>query len=118
MLDTIPITIRDVLKCKKPYTSLDARTHLVPLADVPQAYIASLLTISIKYAGSLHFQTKVDKLYLTEGVALQEYRQSCSCVNSAMINLAVEFIYGDDNISHLAWEAKNTLQTEILGRKA
>ena len=35
VLDTIPITIRDVLKCKKPYTSLDAGTLLVPLADVP-----------------------------------------------------------------------------------
>ena len=47
---------------------------LVPLADVPQAYIASLLTISNNYAGRLHFQAKVDKLYLTEGVTLQEYR--------------------------------------------
>ena len=35
MLDTMLITIRDVLKCKKPYTSIDARTLLVPLADVP-----------------------------------------------------------------------------------
>ena len=106
MLDTMPITIRDVLKCKKPYTSLDARTLLVPLADVPQAYIASLLTISNNYAGRLHFQAKVDKLYFTEGVTLQEYRHSRSRVNSTTINLAVDFIYGDDNISRLAWEAK------------
>ncbi|KAL5502924.1 hypothetical protein EMCRGX_G009782 [Ephydatia muelleri] len=105
VLDTIPITIRDVLKCKKPYTSLDARTLLVPLADVPQAYIASLLTLSKKYAGSLHFKAKIDKLYLTECVALQEYRHSRSHVNSAMVNLATKFIYGDDNISRLAWEA-------------
>ena len=63
VLDTIPVTIRDMLKCKKPYTSIDARTLLVTLADVPQAYIASLLTISNKYAGSLHFQAKVDKLF-------------------------------------------------------
>lgn len=106
ILDTMPIAIRDVLKCKKPYTSIDARTLLVPLADVPQAYIASLLTISSNYAGHLHFQAKVDKLYLTEGVALQEYRHSRSRVNSATVNLAVDFIYGDDNISRLAWEAK------------
>ena len=106
VLDTIPVTIRDMLKCKKPYTSIDARTLLVPLADVPQAYIASLLTISKKYAGSLHFQAKVDKLYITKGVTLQEYRHSRSRVNSAMVNLAVEFIYDDDNISRLAWEAK------------
>ena len=95
-----------MLKCKKPYTSIDARTLLVTLADVPQAYIASLLTISNKYAGSLHFQAKVDKLYITKGVTLQEYRHSRSRVNSAMVNLAVEFIYDDDNISRLAWEAK------------
>ena len=73
---------------------------------MPQAYIASLLTISNKYAGSLHFQAKVDKLYITKGVTLQEYRHSRSRVISAMVNLAVEFIYDDDNISRLAWEAK------------
>ena len=106
MLNTMPITIRDVLMCKKPNTSIDARTLLVPLADVPQAYIASLLTISNNYAGCLHFQAKEDKLYLTEGVALQEYRHSYSHVNSTTVNLAVDFIYGDDNISCLAWEAK------------
>ena len=106
VLDTIPVTIRDMLKCKKPYTSIDARTLLVTLADVPQAYIASLLTISNQYAGSLHFQAKVDKLYITKGVTLQEYRHSRSRVNSAMVNLAVEFIYDDDNISRLAWDAK------------
>ena len=106
VLDTIPVTIRDMLKCKKPYTSIDARTLLVTLADVPQAYIASLLTISNQYAGSLHFQAKVDKLYITKGVTLQEYRHSRSRVNSAMVNLAVELIYDDDNISRLAWEAK------------
>ena len=106
VLDTIPVTIRDMLKCKKPYTSIDARTLLVTLADVPQAYIASLLTISNKYTGSLHFQAKVDKLYITKGVTLQQYRHSRSRVNSAMVNLTVEFIYDDDNISCLAWEAK------------
>ena len=46
----------------------------------------------------------MDKLYLTV-VALQEFRHSHSRVNSAMVNLAVEFIYDDDNISRLAWEA-------------
>ena len=61
MLHTMPITIRDVLKYKKPYTSIDARTLLVTLTDVPHAYIASLLTISNNHAGRLHFQAKVDK---------------------------------------------------------
>ena len=106
MLHTMPITIRDVLKYKKPYTSIDARTLLVTLTDVPQAYIASLLTISNNHAGRLHFQAKVDKLYLTEGVALQEYRHSRSRVSSATVNFAVDFVYRDDNISRLAWEAK------------
>ena len=48
----------------------------------------------------------MDKLYITKGVTLQEYRHSRSRVNSAMVKLAVEFIYDDDNISRLAWEAK------------
>ena len=89
MLHTMPITIRDVLKYKKSYTSIDART----LTDVPQAYIASLLTISSNHAGRLHFQAKVDKLYLTEGVALQEYRHSRSRVSSATVNFAVVFVW-------------------------
>eukprot|EP00731_Ephydatia_muelleri_P027492 Em0019g365a len=110
MLHTMPITIRDVLKYKKPYTSIDARTLLVTLTDVPQAYIASLLTISNNHAGRLHFQAKVDKLYLTEGVALQEYRHSRSRVSNATVNFAVDFVYGDDNISRLAWEAKKRSQ--------
>lgn len=106
MLSTIPITIRDMLKYKKRYTSTDARTLLVPPADVSQAYIASLLKISNNYAGRLHFQAKVDKLYLTEGVALQEYKHSRYCVCSTVVNSAVDFIYADENISCLLWEAK------------
>ena len=94
-METMPVSV----------TSIDARTLLVPLADVPQSYIASFLKIRNSYAGCLHFQAKVDKLYLTEGLALQDYRHSRYRVNSAMVNLAVDFIYGD-NISCLAWEAK------------
>ena len=47
ILATIPTTIRDVLKCENRYTctSIDARKLLVPLADVPQAYVASLLKL-------------------------------------------------------------------------
>ena len=112
MLNTMPITIRDVLKCKKPYTTLDARTLLVPLADVPQAYIASLLTISNKYAGSLHFQAKVDKLYLT-GVALQEYRHSHSRVNSTTINQWTSSM--EITSAALLGKPKNTHRIKILG---
>ena len=92
MLDTMPITIRDVLKCKKPYKPIDVRTLLVPLIDVPQAYIASPVTTSNNYAGRLHFQAKVDKLYLTKGVTLQEYRHSHSRMNSTTVNLEVKMI--------------------------
>ena len=70
VLSTIPTTIRDVLKCERRYTSMDARKLLVPLADVPQAYVASLLKISNNYALRLLFQAKVDRLYLTSGPGL------------------------------------------------
>ena len=73
ILSTIPTTIRDVLECERRYTSMDARKLLVPLADVPQAYVASPLKLSNNYALRLLFQAKVDRLYLTHGVRLQEY---------------------------------------------
>ena len=106
ILSTIPTTIRDVLKCERRYTSMDARKLLVPLADVPQAYVASLLKISNNYALRLLFQAKVGRLYLTCGVKLQEYCETHSRVPSDSVTFAVSFIYSDDNITRLAWEAK------------
>ena len=85
---------------------MDARKLLVPLADVPQAYVASLLKISNNYALRLLFQAKVDRLYLTCGVKLQEYCETHSRVPSDSVTFAVRFIYSDDNITRLAWEAK------------
>eukprot|EP00731_Ephydatia_muelleri_P037012 Em0376g7a len=106
ILSTIPTTIRDVLKCERRYTSMDARKLLVPLADVPQAYVASLLKISNNYVLHLLFQAKVDRLYLTCGVKLQEYCETHSRVPSDSVTFAVSFIYSDDSITRLAWEAK------------
>ena len=106
ILSIIPTTIRDVLKCERRYTSMDARKLLVPLADVPQAYVASLLKISNNYALRLLFQAKVGRLYLTCGVKLQEYCETHSRVPSDSVTFAVSFIYSDDNITRLAWEAK------------
>ena len=82
---------------------MDARKLLVPLADVP---VASLLKISNNYALRLLFQAKVDRLYLTCGVKLQEYCETHSRVPSDSVTFAVSFIYSDDNITRLAWEAK------------
>ena len=109
ILATIPNTIRDVLKREKRYTSIDARKLLVPLAHMPRADVASLLTISNKYAGRLLFQAKVDRLYLTHGVRLQEYHETHSRVPKDLISFAVGFIYSDENICRLAWEAKKTV---------
>ena len=106
ILSTIPTTIRDVLECERRYTSMDARKLLVPLADVPQAYVASLLKLSNNYALRLLFQAKVDRLYLTHGVRLQEYCETHSRVPRDSVTFAVSFIYSDDNITRLAWEAK------------
>ena len=106
ILSTIPTNIRDLLKCERRYTSMDARKLLVPLADVPQAYVASLLKLSNNYALRLLFQAKVDRLYITHGVRLQEYCETHSRVPRDSVTFAVSFIYCDDNITRLAWEAK------------
>eukprot|EP00731_Ephydatia_muelleri_P023734 Em0016g5a len=105
-LVTIPSTISDVLKREKYYTSSDARRLLVTLADVPHADVASLLSISKDYASELMFQAKVDRLYLTHGLRLQEHHKTQSRVHRDVVEFAVEFIYSDDNISRLAWVAK------------
>ena len=47
-----------------------------------------------------------DRLYVTHGVSLQEYRQTQSHVPSDSFHFAVDFIYSDDNIGRLAWQAK------------
>ena len=106
VLNSIPNTIRDMLWHEKCYTSIPARKLLVPFADIPHAYIASLLNISNKYAGCLAFQAKVDRLYITHGVSLQEYSQTQSHVPRDSVHFAVDFIYSDDNVGRLAWQAK------------
>ena len=70
---------------------------------MPSEYLASLLRISNSYAKRLSFQAKVDQLYLTHGVKLQEYN---SRVHVDMIQSAVDFVYSEDNIGRLAWEAR------------
>ena len=52
------------------------------------------------------FQAKVDRLYLTHGLRLQEHHTTQSRVHRDVVEFAVEFIYSDDNISRLAWVAK------------
>ena len=114
VLNSIPNTIRDTLWHEKRYTSIPARKLLVPFADIPHAYIASLLNISDKYAGCLAFQAIFNRLYITQcGVSLQEYSQTQTHVPSDSVHIAVDFIYSDDNIGRLAWQA--TLLIEIQG---
>ena len=106
MLTTIPTTIRDVLVHEKRYTSTNARRFLVPLASLPSAQVASLLAISKSSAKRLLFQAKVDILYLTHGVELEEHSGTQYRVHRDVIHSAVDFIYSDENIGHLAWEAR------------
>eukprot|EP00731_Ephydatia_muelleri_P035072 Em0095g2a len=106
MLTTMTSAIRDALKHVKRLTSTDARRLLVPLSDLPRAYVASLLTLNINYVKELMFQAKVDKLYLSHGLTLQTYSETHSRVCQEVIHYAVSFVYSNDNISRLAWEAK------------
>ena len=96
MLTTIPTTIRDVLVHEKRYTSTNARIFLVPLASLPSAQVASLLAISKSSAKRLLFQAKLDKLYLTRGVELEEHSWTQIRVHRDMIHCAVDFIYSDE----------------------
>eukprot|EP00731_Ephydatia_muelleri_P017318 Em0010g416a len=106
MLTTIPNIIREVLQHETRYTSTDARKLLVPLSHVPSEYLASILRISNSYAKRLSFQAKVDQLYLTHGVKLQEFNQTHSRVHVDMIQSAVDFVYSEGNIGRLAWEVR------------
>ena len=54
-LNTIPSNIREMLKHERCYTTIAARKLLVPLSDLSQAYVASLLSISKNYAGCFCF---------------------------------------------------------------
>ena len=106
MLTTIPNIIREVLQHETRYTSTDSRKLLVPLSHVPSEYLASILRISNSYAKRLSFQAKVDQLYLTHGVKLQEFNQTHSRVHVDMIQSAVDFVYSEGNIGRLAWEVR------------
>ena len=108
-LATIPTTIRDILKAekkKKQLKSNNARKLLVSFVDVPTAYVASLLTLSKDHAARVMFQAKIDKLYLTHGMNIQQFSKTQPRVPKDVIEFAVEFIYSDENIGRLAWEAK------------
>ena len=84
----------------------NARRLLVPLASLPSVQVVSLLAISKSYAKRLLFQAQVDKLYLTHGVKLEEHSQTHSRIYRDMIHCAVDFIYSDENIGRLVWEAR------------
>ena len=106
MLASITSNIRDALKCEKRFTSLNARRLLVLLADAPRKYVASLLTLNLGYVNHIMFQDKVDKLYLSHGLNLQNYAETHTSVSEDSIHYVVSFVYSNDNVCHLAWQAK------------
>ena len=108
-LATILTTIRDILKAekkKKQLKSNNARKLLVSFVDVPIAYVASLLTLSKDHAARVMFQAKIDKLYLTHGMNIQQFSKTQPRLPKDVIEFAVELIYSDEIIGRLAWEAK------------
>ncbi|KAL5517271.1 hypothetical protein EMCRGX_G002784 [Ephydatia muelleri] len=107
VLATIPTTIRDILKAeKKQLKSNNARRLLVSFVDVPIAYVASLRSLSKDHAARVIFQAKIDKLYLSHGMNIQQFSKTQPRVPKDVIEFAVEFIHNDENIGQLAWEAK------------
>ena len=77
VLATIPTPIRDILKAeKKQLKSYNARRLLVSFVDVPIAYVASLLTLSKDHAARVMFQAKIDKLYQTHGMGIQQFSKT------------------------------------------
>ena len=106
VLTTIPTNISDILKGEKLLTSYNSRMLLVTLVDVPITYVASLLSLNKDHAAKLMFQAKVDKSYLDHGIKIQHFSKTQSRVPKDVIEYAIEFIYSDENISRLAWEAK------------
>ena len=114
MLISIISNIRDALKCEKRFTSLNARRLLVPLADAPRKYVASLLTLNLGYVKHIMFQAKVDKLYLSHGLNVQNYAETPSRVSEDSIHYVVNYVYSNDNICRLAWQAKKRAPNKDL----
>ena len=101
VLATIPTTIRDILKAR----SNSNPTMLVSFVDVPIAYVTSLLSLRKDHAARVMFQAKIDKLYLSHGMNIQQFSKTQPRVPKDVIEFAVEFIYSDENIGQLEWEA-------------
>ena len=58
--------------------SLHRKRRVVTLliTDVPDAYVASLLSLSKDYVAQLTFQATVDRLFLTHSLKHQEYHKT------------------------------------------
>eukprot|EP00731_Ephydatia_muelleri_P032444 Em0023g951a len=96
VLATIPTTIRDILKAR----SNSNPTMLVSFVDVPIAYVTSLLSLRKDHAARVMFQAKIDRLYLSHGMNIQQFSKTQPRVPKDVIEFAVEFIYSDENIGH------------------
>ena len=71
-----------------------------------QVWYTDVLCNKDHHAAKLMFQAKVDKSYLDHGMKIQHFIKTQPRVPKDLIEFAVEFIYCDENISWLAWEAK------------
>ena len=94
-----------VVQITCPMGPVGSINHWPHRASSPKCLMLTpVLAISKSSAKRLLFQAKV-KLYLTHGVELEEHSGTQYRVHRDVIHSAVDFIYSDENIGRLAWEA-------------
>ncbi|KAL5488503.1 hypothetical protein EMCRGX_G017444 [Ephydatia muelleri] len=92
-------------------TSIDARSLLAQLKDLPLEYVQEILA---KVGGKsskatmkrIMFQAKVDAEYLHRGLQLVPFFQTHQRMKDEVVKLAVETVYSWNNVSRLAWLVK------------
>eukprot|EP00731_Ephydatia_muelleri_P004241 Em0002g417a len=92
-------------------TSIDARSLLAQLKDLPLEYVQEVLA---KVGGKsskatmkrIMFQAKVDDEYFHRGLQLVPYFQTHQRMKDEVVKLAVETVYSWNNVSRLAWLVK------------
>ena len=71
----------------------------MPLADAPRKYMASLLTQNLGYVNHIMFQAKVQTIFH------MNYAETHTHVSEDSIHYVVSFVYSNDNVCCLAWQA-------------
>ena len=99
-----------VVQCRAT-TSIDARSLLAQLKDLPLEYVQEVLAkVGGKSSKAIikhtMFQAKVDAEYLHRGLQLVPFFQIHQTMKDEVVKLAVETVYSWNNVSRLAWLVK------------